>query len=196
MEAQSLVGPTGNINTISTKTLSYKQWSAGLHRFFTGLNYGIYPKMEAGVSFDLKNISSFSSFDQENIDRKTKEISFSSKYRILREEDYYSPLDITLAQKRGTLLLIFGKFFEQYKNSTVQGGLSWEGSKFLTFFCYSQMKSTEQFIIDYDPENNFYNVGWRFLLSPEMKLDFFLVDFMNIRNIFFDNFVFGITLAG
>ncbi|MBN1621769.1 MAG: hypothetical protein JW871_04175 [Endomicrobiales bacterium] len=194
MEAQSLKGPTGNINTISTKTLSHKQWSMGLHRFFMGLNYGVLPNFETGLSFNLKDVTPLTSLDKDNVDRKMDEFSLHTKYQLLKEENY--PLDITLAQRRDTFYLIAGKYFSQLWDSTLQGGIHLEGDKLLTFFSFSQTKSSEQFIFDYEPKNNQYNLGWRFLLSPEMKLDFFLTDFTRIKNIFFDNFIFGITLAG
>lgn len=193
-EAQSLLGPTGNIKTFSAKILPYKMWSFGLHRFFIGINYGALPQVETGISFDLKEMTPLFPMDQANIERKKEEISFHSKYRIIKEEMH--KVDIALGQKRGTFFITAEKFFSTLWDTTLQGGLSWKGQKVFTFFSLSQTKSWERFILDYKSEDNQYNVGWRFLLSPEMKLDFFLIDVTRLKNIFFDNFVFGITVAG
>ena len=186
-------GPTGYIYIPSSKVLPHKSWSFGLHRFVCGIDYGIFEDTEIGINFDLKNMSPLFPLDDANIKRKQDEISLDSKIRILKEEEH--PLDVTIGQRRDLIYLSFQRFFYELWDINATGGLSWQGNKLYGFFGMSHALSTEQFLLDYDPIRNQYNLGWRFLLSPEMKLDFFLVDFTRIRNIFFDNFYFGLTVV-
>ncbi|MEW6040281.1 MAG: hypothetical protein AB1633_02050, partial [Elusimicrobiota bacterium] len=51
------------------------------------------------------------------------------------------------------------------------------------------------FILDYRSNVNQANFGWRVLLSPDVKLDLFLINLDKVKNAF-DNFVFGLTLIG
>ena len=193
-KSQSLYGPTGNISSFSTKTLNRRQLCLGLHKFFIGIGYGIYEDVEIGLSWDLKQLTPLLPLDAASIERKKQEISFHSKLRMLKEErgDLF---DLTLAQRRGAFYLIAGKLFESFKDLTFQYGVAAEGDRYESFFSLTRSLSYEQFICDYDPWEHRFNVGWRFLLSPEMKLDFFLTNCTEIKNIFFDNFVFGITIT-
>jgi len=191
--AQNLTGHSGNIQTPSVYTLDKDEWSFGLHRFVPGINYGFLKDFEAGISFDLRKVTPISSIDSENLTRKTDEFSIQSKYRVIKENMY--PLSITLAQKRGTFYAIFGKYLPDFFDLNVEGGMLWE-SKLECFWSVTLSQSMEQFIFDYNPINDNYSFGWRFLASPEMKLDFFMIDITKPKNILLDNFMFGITITG
>jgi hypothetical protein len=194
-EAQSLNGYTGYIDNFSTKTVPERKISFGLHRFMAGVNYGFMKFAEAGLNTDLKNFTAMPSLSQENIDRKLDEVSLSLKYRVLREEEH--PLDVTIGSHRETFYAAAGKFFpalRQMRRVSVQGGISWNRRDFDTFITITESLDWQQTIFEFAPTKDIYSFGWRFLVSPEMKLDFFLKDFKHLNNILFNNFVFGMTI--
>ncbi|MFH1368879.1 MAG: hypothetical protein ABII64_07120 [Elusimicrobiota bacterium] len=192
-EAQSLKGSTGYIHTFSTRVMPKNMVSFGLHRFICGINYGFFRDFEAGLNFNLKEISSMPAFDQPNIERKMDEVFLTSKLRILREEEH--PLDVSLGTHRDTIYLAGGKFFRNFHSITAQGGVAWNRRETETFFAITESLTWQQAILEFEPEKNICNLGWRFLLSPEMKLDLFLQDFTHISNVMFNNFIFGITIV-
>jgi hypothetical protein len=193
IDAQSMDGPTGNIFTPSSKVVPHKSWSFGLHRFVMGINYGLLLDTEIGINLDLKNMSPLFPLDGDNIARKKKEISLDSKIRILKEEEH--PFDVSIGQRRDLIYLVCQKYFPELWDINAEGGLSWQSNKLYGFFSFTHALVTEQFLLDYDPIRNQYNLGWRFLISPEMKVDFFLIDCTRINNIFLDNFFFGISIV-
>jgi hypothetical protein len=194
IDAQSINGPTGNIQTPSTRTLSPKSWSFGLHRYIVGLNYGLLPDLEAGISFNLKEMTPLFPMDRENFERKKKEISLHSKYRLLREEE--NPLDVTIGQRGESLYLMAGKYLPSLWDITLQSGMLWQNRELVPFFAVNGTSDNAQVMFDYEAAQNTYNIGCRFLISPEMKLDFMIIDCTRLRSIVFDNFYFGITVAG
>jgi hypothetical protein len=193
IESQSCNGPTGNIETPSTRVLQHGDWSLGIHRFIVGVDYGLFRNFELGINFDLKDMSPLFPMDRENLDRKSREISLHSKYRILREEEH--PLDVSIGQRRDTFYLTAGKLFENLRNTTLQAGLLWERHRLSTFFAVDTVSPNRQLLFDYNPVNDHCNIGCRFLVAPEIKLDFFLTDIARIKNILFDNFMFGLTVV-
>jgi hypothetical protein len=191
--AQSVAGPTGMIGTPSTTVVAPKTWSLGLHRFIVGVNYGVLPDAEIGLNFDLKGMSPLFPLDDDNISRKKQEISLDSKIRLLKEEVH--PLDVSLGQRRGMIYLVAGKFFDSLWDTTIQTGCAWDDGNLSGFYSISHTADQMQFLFDYEPFGNRCNLGWRFLASPEIKIDFFLLDITHVKNIIFDNFMFGLTLT-
>lgn len=193
IDAQSLNGPTGNIETFSTRVVPRGTWSFGLHRFMGGMNYGLFGNFETGIHTDIKKVTPYTAFDSDNTERKLDEISFHTKYRLLKEGEY--PIDLSAGHYRDAFYLVCGKLFDRYEFTSVQGGISWSENDVNSFFALTQSLSYQQAILEARPEADKYNFGFRFLLSPEMKLDLFLNDVSHMRNIFFDNFFFGLTIT-
>lgn len=193
IEAQSLKGPTGYIYTYSPKTVPEKLWSFGLHRFEPGINYGALRNFEAGFGFNLKEMSPLFPVNQENINRKRDEIFTHAKYRVLREKEH--PADFSVGYRKDELYFVAGKYLPNLENLTFNAGVAWENKEFSSFFSLTYSLSWEQVILDFEPDKDRYNVGWRFLLSPEMKLDLFMADITHLDNIFIDNFIFGLTVV-
>lgn len=193
IESQSLKGSTGYIHTFSTRVVPNNTFSFGLHRFNCGINYGLLPGIEVGTNFNLQQITSVSSLDQENFERKAEEIFFGSKFRIMKEHEY--PVDVSLGTYKDNIYLVTGKYFEDFDSITLQGGVTWNRDETHTYFTLTESLGWQQAIIEFEPDIDTYNIGYRFLLSPEIKLDFFIQDLTHIKNFFFNNFVFGITIV-
>lgn len=191
-EAQSLNGYTGYINTFSTTVLPERRVSFGLHRFIAGVNWGVARYAEAGLNCDLKQLTAMPSLSRENIDRKLDEVSLSLKYRVLREEEHQ--FDLTVGSHRDTFYLAAGKYLRDARRLTLQGGLSWNRRSTDVFVTVTESLEWQQTILELEPTKDVYSIGWRFLVSPEMKLDFFLKDVKHLSDILFNNFVFGMTI--
>jgi hypothetical protein len=189
LDAQTFKGPTGNIETPSSEITPAREWTFGLHRFVIGINYGLFRNAEIGTNFDLKAMSSLNT-----IESKQRELYLHAKYRILSEDDH--PFSISVGQHRHEFYITSSKYFEPLWNSNFQAGLSWQDDTLRPYFAWTQSHTYEQMVFEYQSRYDRYNFGWRFLLSPEVKIDFFVIDCSNIKNIFLDNFLFGITVVG
>ena len=193
-QAQSLYGPTGNIQTFSPFVLPRNTWSFGLHRFITGINYGPMTNLETGINFDLHDMAALLSVDEESFGAKVKKIYFHAKYSLLKSQR--NGIDAAAGLQRETVYLAGGKHFASLMDTTLQAGIAGDGKTLNTFVALTQTTKWQQFLAEYSSRENRCNLGMRFVLSPEMKLDFFLTDITQLKNVFFDNFVFGITVTG
>ncbi len=195
-DAQALHGGTGKIINPSTKTVTHKHFVLGIHRFDLSISYGLLPSSEIGLFFDLKEVS------KEKFD--FKKIHFHSKYQFIQQESKY--LDFSVGWKKKHFYLTTAKFFPSLYRWGIIFGLQLPKEEkkigvypFITIF---QAMKWSMFILDYNTNEQMNSsgrtacIGWRFLLSPRIKLDLFLVDLKKIKNINFNNFVFGLTISG
>ncbi len=186
-DAQSMRGGSGKIVNPSTQTVPRQNWALGLHYFQLSLSYGLFPGDEIGIFLNLKELS------EEQFD--LKKITFHTKYRFLNwEEKYHS---FACGWQSDHFYLVSDKFFPSLSRWGVILGLSIrEEDKRIKIAPFSTVYRTPRmsmFVFDYNSQENTYNLGWRFLLSPKVKFDLFLVDLGKIRDI--NNFVFGVTLS-
>ncbi|HCJ66964.1 MAG TPA: hypothetical protein DHV62_06470 [Elusimicrobia bacterium] len=186
-DAQSIRGGSGKIINPSTQTVAYRNWALGLHYFQLSLSYGLFPGEEIGIFFNLKELSE-KKFD-------LKKISFHTKYQFLNwEEKHHS---FACGWQNDHFYLVSDKFFPSLSRWGLLLGLSILGEnkkiKIAPFSTIYQTPRMSMFTFDYNAEENTYNLGWRFLLSPKVKFDLFLIDLGKIKDI--NNFVFGVTLS-
>lgn len=186
-DAQSLTGGSGKIFNPSTKTAGYNCFALGVHSFQLSISHGFPYQGEWGLFFDLKEVT------KEQFD--LKKIYLHAKYQIVhRKEGYF---DLALGWKEDYFYLVSEKFFPQFYRGELLMGLSLpkenDEIKVYPFFAFSQNIKSQMFILEYNSKKDVYAFGWRFLLSPKIKLDLFLIDLQKIKDI--NNFVFGLTLS-
>jgi len=191
-DAQSINGGSGKIINPSTRTATYHNWAIGLHYFRLSISYGLFPKGEISIFFDLKKLSE-KKFDLELI--TSEEISFHTKYQFYNwEEKKYS---FAFGWQRDHFYLVSEKFFPSFYRWGLLFGLNIRKEnriiKTTPFFTLYQTPRMSMFLFDYSAEENKYNLGWRFLLSPKIKFDLFFLDLGKIKDL--NNFVFGVTLS-
>ncbi|PKN01498.1 MAG: hypothetical protein CVU77_05225 [Elusimicrobia bacterium HGW-Elusimicrobia-1] len=193
---QSLRGYTGGIINPNADILSKKKISLGINKFNVGVLWGITDGIETGVHFNLRNITPFTAFDSENLGRKADEISFVSKVRLFDERDY--GFDFALGHRRSVVYWVLERYFPEFYDITLSGGIMVRyrddpGNKTKLFFTLHRTRAGHRFIYDFDDSDSSQNIGWRFLLSPDVSLDLFLTDFTRYSG-FFDNFYFGASI--
>ena len=165
-----------------------------MHRFLTGINYGPMTNLETGIHFDLKDMASLLSVNEESFGAKLKKISFHAKYSLLKSRQ--TGVDAAVGLQRETAYLSGAKHFASLMDTTLQAGITTDGNTLDAFAAITQTTRWQQLLAEYSSRESRCNLGMRFVLSPEMKLDFFLTDITRLKNVFFDNFVFGLTVTG
>ncbi len=193
---QSLVGYTGGIINPSSGTVGKKQVSLGLNKFNVGVLYGLTENIETGIHFNLKQLTPLTAFDSDNFRRKADEISLVSKVKIFSEYDY--GFDMSLGHRRSVIYWMAERYFPQFYDITIAGGVRVYYNepperKSKMFFTLCQSQEGHRFIYDYDDSDSSQNLGWRFLLSPDVAFDVFVVDFARYRS-FFENVYFGVSI--
>ena len=193
---QSLVGYTGGIINPNCGTVGKKRVSLGLNKFNVGVLYGLTNNIETGLHFNLKQLTPFTAFDDENFRRKADEISIDSKIKIFSEDDY--GFDMALGHRRSVIYWVAERYFPGIYDITISGGFRvyYNGApseKTKLFFTLTQTQEEHRFVYDYDDSVSSQNIGWRFLLSPDVSFDVFVIDFTRYRN-FFENVYFGVSV--
>lgn len=194
---QSLKGYTGYISNPSSEILNKKSISFGLNKFNIGITYGVFKNFETGVSFDLKQLTPITALDWENLKRKSEEFSFHSKLMLVDEDDY--GFNFTVGHRRAALYCVIGKYLPQLYDITLELGVDiryWTlpGDKFKSFFSFLQTQSGHRFIFAFEDIKSSVSFGWRFLLSPEVAMDVFLVDALRYKA-FFENVYYGVSIV-
>jgi hypothetical protein len=193
-EAQSLCGPSGCIHTFSPYVLPCKNWSFGLHIFLLDANYAPIKNFETGIACNMKELLPIDSPNKKSANINDT-CSLHAKYSF--SDQLSNVVDAAAGFYRDSLYCVAGKnFYVKFLNDVgIYSSISLNKSAVKSAFVFTQTMSLQQLIIELQPQDNIHNFGYRFLLSPEMKLDLFFTDFTHIRNIFLDNFVFGLTMV-
>ena len=184
--SQCLTGITGNLTAPSPHTVPRDTFSFGLHRFNIGINYGLDNYWETGVFFNLKEYEHFTSTS----------IAIHTKYHLIKQRAG-EPFDFSAGAYNDSVYFVLGRQFEQLSDTVIESGVDISGSadgKFGYFVSLAKPTKFSYFILDYKSRTAQTNFGWRVLLSPDVKLDLFLINLDRIRNAF-DNFIFGLTLV-
>ncbi|OGS21823.1 MAG: hypothetical protein A3J83_08315 [Elusimicrobia bacterium RIFOXYA2_FULL_40_6] len=195
LNAQSLNGYTGNIITPSPSIANTNKFSFGLHKFNIGITYGINPSLEGGIYLNLNEFSSSINGTYDQI--RSTSVALHAKYNIIKQFADDQPLDLSAGLYRKTLYFVAGKQFEGFFYINIQSGVDLyfsEERKLGYFIVFSKPTKYSNFIFDYKSYTGQSNIGWRVLLSPDVKLDLFLINVHQLKNAF-ENFMFGLTLT-
>ncbi|MCX7910939.1 MAG: hypothetical protein N2505_05095 [Endomicrobia bacterium] len=190
-ECARIDGITGKIYTINSYTVSYKRVLFGLHRFDLSLNYGVLKNAEIGIKLNLN--------EQQDITKITKNITLISpyvKYHVINSS-LNNPIDVSLGFYRTDAVIIVEKLLPDFFSTSfvVNFFLSFtKKEKYFYSFAFSKYTEWIEFIVDVNPYKEFYSLGIRALLIPDIRLSLFLIDLKNLKDLLFYNFIFGISV--
>jgi len=190
INAQSLIGPTGNLVTPSPFITPKDNFTFGLHRFIIGVNYGIKSSMETGINLSLRQ---FSSLVADEI-YESNSVIFHIKYNFLNQYRKKNILDFSLGSYSDTFYIVIGKKLFYLTNTSIQLGTDYSKNKLCYFVVFIQQMKYSFFICEYKSRMSEVNFGWRVLLAPDVKLDIFLRSKGNLKD-WFSIFIFGLTIA-
>jgi hypothetical protein len=189
-EALRLGGGSGKIYSMNTHTLETGQLSIGVHRFDVTINYGATPNAEAGIHFSLYDMQDFS-VPAQNISAITPYV----KYHLIASRRG-EPLDLSVGIHRASAVIMLEKSMPRLLAASVGCSLFFslaEREKFVATVTASRYGRWLEFIVDADVTRARFAAGVRALLTPEIKLDLFLVDLTRVTDLLFTNFMFGVT---
>ncbi|MEN3014258.1 MAG: hypothetical protein ABDH23_06590 [Endomicrobiia bacterium] len=190
-ECARLEGSTGKICSINSYTVAHNRVLLGLHRFDVSLNYGVTKNSEIGIKLNLN--------EQQDITKIAKNITLISpyiKYHIISSFSN-NPVDISLGFYRTEAFIVIEKILSDFYSTSIVVNffLSFTGKeKYFYSIAFSKYTKWIEYIIDVNPVKNFYSFGIRALLMPDIRLSLFFIDFKNLKNLLFYNFVFGISV--
>ncbi len=190
-ESLRIDGGSGKIYSFNSYTLEQKKISLGLHRFDFVINYGATVNSEIGLKFNLYDLQ-----DLSKISHNLNKISPYIKYHII-DSSYDNPFDLSLGIYRNCGFLVIEKLFPKFYSTSFVTNLFFsffEQQKFFYTFAFSKYTKWVEIVVDSNIINEKYSIGARCLLTPEIKLDLFILDIKNLSNILFNNFIFGITI--
>ncbi len=190
-ESQRISGSCGKIYSVNTYTLDKNKFSLTLHRFDISANYGATENAEIGLAFNLQDLQDFS-----KLSNNLTKISPYVKYHIINSVKNY-PFDLGIGIYRTSVIIVFEKLLPNLYATSLAVNLNFSldtQQKFFYTFTVSKYTRWVELIFDSNITNEYYAIGSRYLLTPEIKLDLFFIDLKNITNILFDNFIFGITI--
>ena len=198
VNAQSMIGATGNISNPSPYLVPQHVYTVGLHRFIIGVNTGIRSSGEIGVNANLVSISQISKPGDSSIGNKNNYI-IHGKYSFTKNRLERKDLNLACGLYTDrlvyqTLYLVAGREVSAQSNTIVQAGTDYSENKLSYFLTFIQPTKYSLFICEYRARNNESNFGWRVLLSRDVKLDIFIKSNNNFRD-WFNTFIFGLTLA-
>ncbi|MFN3967083.1 MAG: hypothetical protein ACK4JE_05250, partial [Endomicrobiia bacterium] len=119
------------------------------------------------------------------------------KYHILKQYPEDNIFDFAIGIHRKNFYFLLNRQFTNIFDTLLGTGIDVnleEEKKLSYFFFLAKSTKYSYFMLDYKSNLKQTNLGWRVLLSPDVKLDLFLIHIEKIKNIF-DNFVFGLTIA-
>ncbi len=192
VESARLDGSCGKIYSINSYVVKKNKVLLGLHRFDLSFNYGATSNAEVGIKFNLNDQQDVVNFFSKNI----KLISPYAKYKLISSTDG-NPVDMALGFYKTSVFVVLEKTFPEFYSTSllVNFFLTFlERQKFSYSFSFSKYTKWVEFILDLNPIAQYYAVGARALLTPDIRLNLFLVDIKNLKNVLFYNFVFGICL--
>lgn len=190
-ECCSLIGSCGKIYSINSTILSRNKVLIGIHRFDISVTYGVLTNSEVGIKFNLEEQRDISKFSK-NIDK----ISPYVKYKIISSLNR-QPIDLAVGIYRTNILLIIEKAMPELLSTSFLVNFFFsffDSEKFMYSFSLSKYTKWTEFIADINPEEEKLSFGARVLLTPEVKLSLFMTDIINLKNVLFYNFVFGISV--
>lgn len=190
-ESSNFLGPCGKIYSINSMTVTKDKVLIGLHKYDVSLTYGALYNFEVGIKFNLEEQRDIS-----QLDKNIEKISLYVKHRMISSFEG-QPIDLTVGIYRSNFFLGIEKLIPEFYSISALCNLffSFFGPKKFSYsFSISKYTKWTEFILDINPAENLSAFGARVLLTPEVKLDLFIRDLYNLKNVLFYNFVFGISI--
>lgn len=193
-DTMTVKGYTGYIFVPSSETLICKNYNLGIHKYNASFNYGIISQGEIGFTVKVDETDMF------------KKMELNVKYnffpwKINSSDCSLYKVKLAAGIKHHTFYLVGGKHFSNFYHFGLQGGLNFDNLDSKHFeitplLAFYKIIYKSMFIFDYDDYKKQYNVGGHFLLSPNFKLDIFIINLNKKFKDMFDNIVFGLSFSG
>lgn len=177
-------GPTGLLTIPIAAVLDNGYYALAAHKYFFKINAGLLPGLELGARINA---------EQYNNDlTKTERVVAHGKYSFLTADRY--PVTASLGFNYKDIYLSFDKSLVTFYNMYVTTGLKLkENGRWRAMLGISRITDKTQFIFDKEGES--YNVGYRIMVSPKIRLEVGLLNLQHYRNLDFDNFTFGLNFS-
>lgn len=177
-------GPTGLLTIPAATVLDNGYYTLAAHKYLFKLNTGLLPGLELGVRINAER-------DIDDSEQEQKIIPHG-KFNFLASSQY--PFSASFGFYNQDLYLSFDKLLVNFYNIYATGGLKLqENGRWRIIFGVSKTTARTQFIFDKAGET--YNLGYRLMISPKIRLEIGLINLQRYRELDFDNFTFGLNFS-
>jgi hypothetical protein len=180
----TLDGPTGLLTIPIATVLDNGYYTMAAHKYLFKFNAGLLPGLELGVRINAERYN-------DDIEQKDRFIPHG-KFNFLADSRY--PLSASLGFYDQDLYLSFDKLLVNFYNIYATSGLKLqENGRWRMMIGLSKTTSRTQFIFDKAGET--YNLGYRMMLSPKIRIEVGLINLQRYKGLNFDNFTFGLNFS-
>ncbi len=177
-------GPTGLLTIPFAAVLNNGYYALAAHKYFFKINAGLWPGLELGARINAEQFSDDLT--------KTKRVVAHGKYSFMSSDQY--PVTGSLGFYDQDIYLSFDKPLVYFYNTYVTTGIKLKNNgRWRAMLGLSKISDNTQFIFDKEGES--YNVGYRIMLSPKIRLEVGLLNLQHYKNLDFDNFIFGLNFS-
>jgi hypothetical protein len=177
-------GPTGLLTIPTATVLDNGYYALAAHKYLFKFNAGLLPRLELGVRINAERFN-------DDIEREHRFIPHG-KFNFLATSQY--PLSASCGFYDKDLYLSFDKLLINFYNIYATAGLKLqENGRWRAMIGLSKTTARTQFIFDKAGET--YNLGYRIILSPKIRLEIALINLQRYKDLDFDNFTFGLNFS-
>ncbi len=178
-------GPTGLLTIPAATVLDNGYYALAVHKYLFKFNAGLLPGLELGLRV---NAEQYNSDDPE----QERRVIPHGKFNFLASSQY--PFSASFGFFDKDLYLSFDKLLVNFYNIYATSGLKLqENGRWRIILGLSKTTARTQIIFDKAGET--YNLGYRLMISPKIRIEIGLIDLQRYRNLDFDNFIFGLNFS-
>jgi hypothetical protein len=183
-QSASIDGPTGLLSIPTARVLDNGYYTLATHKYLFKANFGLFSVAEIGARIDA---------EQFTVDKDAhRRFTLHGKYNFLDGQKY--PVAASVGFYYRDVYLSVDKSWPSFYNLFMTAGVKLrDDGRWRALFGVSKIINTSQFI--FDKEGGSYNLGYRILLTPKIKLDFGLINLQDIEHFGFDNLTFGLNFS-
>ncbi|MDD5132144.1 MAG: hypothetical protein PHH44_05725 [bacterium] len=177
-------GPTGLLTIPAATILDNGYYALAAHKYLFKINAGLLPGLELGVRINAEQYN-------DDLEREHRIIPHG-KFNFLAASQY--PFSASLGFFDKDIYLSFDKLLVNFYNIYATAGLKLqENGRWRAMIGLSKTNARTQYIFDKAGET--YNLGYRIMLSPKIRIEIGLVNLQRYKNLDFDNFTFGLNFS-
>jgi len=182
--AATIDGPTGLLTIPAATVLDNGYYTLAAHKYLFKCNVGLLPGLELGIRGNAEQYNK--DLEQEH------RIIPHGKFNFLSSSQY--PLSASFGFYNKDLYLSFDKLLVNFYNIYATAGLKFQENGRWRIIC-GVSKTFARTQIVFDKAGETYNLGYRIMLSPKIRLEFGLINLQDYRELDFDNFTFGLNFS-
>ncbi|MDD5260095.1 MAG: hypothetical protein PHD29_09020 [bacterium] len=177
-------GPTGLLTIPAATVLDNGYYTLAAHKYLFKGNVGLLPGLELGIRVNAEQYHT-------ELEHEHRVIPHG-KFNFLAPSQH--PLSGSFGFYDKDLYLSFDKLLVNFYNIYATAGLKLQENGRWRIICgVSKTTARTQFI--FDKAGGTYNLGYRLMLSPKIRLEFGLINLQNYKKLNFDNFTFGLNFS-